>query len=155
MAPTRTAVAGGAIEAGQRLVAPGTDGAELVEGVKPDPDARLDGERLLAGEPQRLADGEWALYKPRWGGFYATALAGHLDALGVDSLVVAGCNFPNCPRATVYEASERDYRLAVATDAVSGLYARAERELVAIGVRLWATDDLDAWLAGLGRVTVP
>ena len=44
------------------------------------------------------------------------AIDGHKEigrrcrALGVDTIVVAGCNLPNCPRATLFEASERDFR---------------------------------------------
>lgn len=63
------------------------------------------------------------MYKPRWGAFFETPLAGHLEQFGVDSLVVCGCN-PNCPRTTVYEASEGDFRLGLVSDATSGLYAR-------------------------------
>lgn len=52
------------------------------------------------------------------------------------TLVFSGCNFPNCPRTSIYEASERDFRVVVARNAVSGLYERGERELVGIGVHL-------------------
>jgi hypothetical protein len=51
-------------------------------------------------------------------------------------VVFAGCNFPNCPRTSIYEASERDFRVVVARDALSGLYERGERELEGIGVQL-------------------
>ena len=61
---------------------------------------------------------------------------------GVDTLVFAGCNFPNCPRTSVYEASERDFRIALVDDAVSGLYDRAVDKLRGIGVTLALTDDL-------------
>lgn len=87
------------------------------------------------------------MYNPRWGAFYRTPLAEHLAGLGVDSLVVCGCNFPNCPRTTVYEASERDFRLALVTDATSGLYARGARELADIGVRLFTAQECAAWVA--------
>lgn len=80
------------------------------------------------------------MYKPRWGAFYNTPLIVHLDALGVGSVVVCGCNFPNCPRATLYEASERDLRIGLITDATSGLYARARSELQAIGTTLLEAD---------------
>lgn len=40
------------------------------------------------------------------------------------------------PRTSIYEASERDFRVVVARDALSGLYERGERELVGIGVHL-------------------
>ena len=76
------------------------------------------------------------MYKPRWGAFYATPLEEHLRALGVDTLVFCGTNFPNCSRTSIYEASERDFRIVVAADAVSGIYDRGRAELEAIGVYL-------------------
>ncbi|WP_459872860.1 hypothetical protein, partial [Endothiovibrio diazotrophicus] len=50
------------------------------------------------------------LYKPRWGAFYRTSLESHLRGLDVSTLVFSGCNFPNCPRTSIYQASERDFR---------------------------------------------
>ncbi len=132
---------------GQQLVAPGTEGAELVEGLKPDPTVALDTEWLLSGRLQQVGDSEWIMYKPRWGAFFQTPLAEHLHRLGVDSVVVCGCNFPNCPRTTVYEASERDFRLVLVRDATSGLYERGEDELASIGVRLFTAQDCEAWVA--------
>jgi nicotinamidase-related amidase len=123
------------IAQGHRVVAPGSDGAEIVDGLKPGPGTRLDADLLLSGRLQELGRCEWAVYKPRWGAFYATPLHEHLQRLGVDTLIVCGCNFPNCPRTTVYEASERDFDAVVVSDAVSGLYERAEEELTNIGVR--------------------
>ena len=52
--------------------------------------------------------------KPRWGAFYETPPHALLRELGVDTVIVAGCNLPNCPRATLVEASERDYRTVLA-----------------------------------------
>lgn len=131
---------------GQPLVAPGTEGADLIEGLKPDPTVALDAEWLLSGRLQQVGETEWIMYKPRWGAFFQTPLAEHLDRLGVDSVVVCGCNFPNCPRATVYEASERDFRLVLVRDATSGFYDRAEDELASIGVRLFTAQDCEAWV---------
>jgi nicotinamidase-related amidase len=54
----------------------------------------------------------------------------------VDTVVVAGCNYPNCPRTSIYEASERDYRVVLVEDAVSGLYERGRAEMTNIGVTL-------------------
>ncbi|HET7481085.1 MAG TPA: isochorismatase family cysteine hydrolase [Rubrobacteraceae bacterium] len=132
----------GEIERGKRVVAPESDGAELVDELKPTPETRLDAERLLSGELQRVAPAEWIMYKPRWGAFYQTPLEGHLQELGVDTVVVCGCNFPNCPRATVYEASERDYRVALVADATSGLYERGAQELENIGVKLMDVEEV-------------
>jgi nicotinamidase-related amidase len=137
----RTAVQGGA-----PWLIPGSEGAELAEDVLPDPGVRLDPDRLLAGEPQTIATCESVLYKPRWGAFYGTRLESQLRELGVTTLVVVGCNFPNCPRTTIYEASERDFRIVLVRDAVSGLYERGERELQAIGVHTVAADGLIATL---------
>lgn len=136
------------VAGGHQLVAPGTAGAELADELKPDATVSLDAEGLLSGRLQRVGPDEWIVYKPRWGAFFRTPLAEHLDRLGVDSLVVCGCNFPNCPRTTVYEASERDFRLALVTDATSGLYERGESELADIGVRLLTAGQCEQWLAG-------
>lgn len=137
-----------AIESGDEIAAPGSDGAELVDELKPSPSGRLDSDRLLAGELQPLGDDEWVMYKPRWGAFYGTPLATHLDELSVDTLVVCGCNFPNCPRTTVYEASERDFRIVLVADAVSGTYERGLDELADIGVAVVTTDRAVGWLSG-------
>lgn len=99
-------------------------------------EVEFDDELLLSGRPQVVGNHELVLYKPRWGAFYATPLQELLDGAGVDTIVFAGCNFPNCPRTSVYQASERDYTVIVASDAVSGLYERGEEELAGIGVVL-------------------
>jgi nicotinamidase-related amidase len=96
----------------------------------------------LAGQPQQVGDREVVLYKPRWGAFYETNLEQHLRALGVTTIALSGCNFPNCPRTTLYEASERDFRLVLITDALSGLYERGAREMEAIGVRLMDSESV-------------
>lgn len=134
------------IRAGQQIVKPDTAGAELVEVLKPSPAVRLEAERLLQGQVQSIGPQEWILYKPRWGAFYRTPLEGFLTQHGIDSLVFCGCNFPNCPRASIYEASERDFRIALATDAVSGIYAEGLSELARIGIVLQETAALIAWL---------
>jgi nicotinamidase-related amidase len=136
------------IEAGEAIVAPGSDGAELVSELKPSDSVRLDAETLLDGGLQRLGEAEWAMYKPRWGAFYRTPLAEHLGTLSVDTLVVCGCNFPNCPRTTVYEASERDFRVVLVADAVSGTYERGLEEVANVGVAVARTDETVDWLDG-------
>jgi nicotinamidase-related amidase len=130
------------------MLRPGTDGSELAPGLLPDPGTVLDPASLLRGEPQRLGPDEVALYKPRWGAFYDTPLDQHLRGAGVDTVVVCGANFPNCPRTTIYEASERDLRVVVPEDAVSGLYPQGAAELRGIGVVLATAADI---VAALGR----
>lgn len=133
-----------AIEAGNRAVSPGSPGAELVDPLKPDPKLRFDANALLSGQMQKLAENEWAMYKPRWDAFYGTPLERHLRDLGVNTVVIVGCNFPNCPRTTVYGASMRDFRVVLIADAVSGVYEQGLKELQAIGV---ATPCLEEYLA--------
>jgi nicotinamidase-related amidase len=122
-------------ELGKKLVIAGTKGAELVEELKPSSSRlRLDTELLLQGEPQQVSTNEWIMYKPRWGAFYATPLENHLHKLNVNTVVICGCNFPNCPRTTVYEASERDFRVVLIKDATSNVYEQGLQELENIGL---------------------
>src|SRR5713226_4342574 len=131
-----------AVEQGAMIVCPGTSGAELAPSLLPSQESRLDTELLLSGAVQALGPNEWAIYKPRWGAFFGTSLEQQLLALGVTSLAFAGCNFPNCPRTSIYEASERDFRIVLVEDAISGLYDRGRDELKNIGVALMNSEQL-------------
>jgi nicotinamidase-related amidase len=130
-----------AVSSGQGMLRPGTAGSQLAPGVPSQP-VELETDLLLDGGRQEIGPGEWVMYKPRWGAFSRTSLHEHLVGRGVTTVVVAGCNFPNCPRTTVYEASERDYRVVLVTDAVSRTYPVGEQELSAIGVALMTTDEV-------------
>ncbi|TYK49656.1 cysteine hydrolase family protein [Actinomadura decatromicini] len=123
------------IASGARLVAPHSPGSRLADDLAPPGAAPLDPDRLLSDEPQRLAEGEHVIYKPRWSAFHRTPLQRHLADLGVNTLVVAGCNYPNCPRATIYDASARDYRLVIAEDATSRFGEHARPEMT--GIAAW------------------
>jgi len=131
-----------AVEQGAALVCPGTSGAELAAPLLPSQESKLDAELLLSGAAQALGQKEWAIYKPRWGAFFGTSLEQHLRKLGITSLAFAGCNFPNCPRTSIYEASERDFRIILVEDAISGLYDRGREEMKNIGVVLMNSDQL-------------
>ena len=135
------------VEEGKSIVRPGTLGAELVEPLKRDADVLLDANRLLEGKLQMLADNEWAMYKPRWDAFYGTPLEKHLRDLAVSAVVVVGCNFPNCPRATIYGASMRDFRAVLIADAVSGVYEQGLLDLNRIGVGTPSSEEYLGWLA--------
>ena len=135
-----------AIRSGKQVVLPGTEGSELVAELKPSPSTRLQSELLLGGNMQPIGDHEVIVYKPRWGAFYRTPLEAFLREHRVDSLVFCGCNFPNCPRASIYEASERDFKIALVKDAVSGLYEQGTRELERIGVSIQTTAEMTSWL---------
>jgi len=136
------------LEGGAPILHPGADGSQLAHELLPDPAQRLDDALLLGGGVQQLAEREVAIYKPRWGAFFRTPLEDHLRAAGVTTLVFSGCNFPNCPRTSIYEASERDFRIVLARDAISGMYERGERELANIGVQLMGSESVvDSLLA--------
>jgi nicotinamidase-related amidase len=117
------------------LLRPGTPGRLLAPGVLTEI-TEFDDELLLSGKPQHIGAEESVLYKPRWGAFFHTDLEAILREQGVDTIVFAGCNFPNCPRTSIYEASERDFTVIVAPDALSGLYDRGREELSGIGVEV-------------------
>lgn len=136
-----------AIEEGKEIVAPESDGAELVDELKPDTSIKLNADMLLSGEMQQISDNEFVMYKPRWGAFYGTALEEFLKELEVDTVVFSGCNYPNCPRTSIYEASERDYRVLLVKDAMSQLYPKGEEEMHNIGVSLLNTNEIESILA--------
>lgn len=129
---------------GAHIVAPGSPGSRLASGLASENAPELDSALLLAGKPQELGPLEYAIFKPRWGAFYRTPLQELLDRLGVDTIVFAGCNFPNCPRASIIQASERDYRIALATDALSQGSEQGLREVSRIGVQLLTTQEIIA-----------
>jgi nicotinamidase-related amidase len=109
----------------------------------------LDYAALLSGEMQSIGVREVVLFKPRWSGFYRTALEDWLRQQGCDTVVVAGCNLPNCPRATLFDASERDFRAVLITDAVSQASDERLADLERIGIHLFTTQAaIDALATG-------
>jgi nicotinamidase-related amidase len=128
------------LEAGAELALVGSGGRMPVSEILPPDIADLDDSRLLAGGLLEVGPFEWVMYKPRWGAFYKTALEEHLLGLQVSTLVLCGCNYPNCPRTTLYEGSERDFRLVAISDGISGLSDEGIADLRGIGVSLFDTD---------------
>lgn len=124
------------------VLRPGTPGRLLAPGLAPIEHLDLDDELLLQGGIQRLGPSEAVIYKPRWGAFYGTPLHSFLQSEEIDTLVFAGCNYPNCPRTSIYEASERDYRIVLAEDATSGLYDRGRSEMTDLGVILQTAEQV-------------
>ena len=135
------------IEEGKEVAAPETEGAELVQELKPNSSIKLNAETLLSGKLQQIGENEFVMYKPRWGAFYGTNLEVFLKEHGKDTLVFSGCNFPNCPRTSIYEASERDFRIVLAKDAISQLYPKGEEEMNNIGVGMLTTNEIQGHLA--------
>jgi nicotinamidase-related amidase len=135
-----------AIERGARFAVPGSAGSQIAPELLPNP-VELDHELLLSGELQQIGPREHVMYKARWGAFYQTKLEQHIHDTGSDTLVFVGCNFPNCPRASIYEASERDFRIVLVSDALSGLDDRGIKECRAIGVDVRNLSATLAWLS--------
>ncbi len=141
------------VESGAAILRPGSSGAELAAELLPEPSTRLDVELLLSGSSQRVGPREMIIYKPRWGAFYGTPLETYLQELGVSSLAFTGCNFHNCPRTSIYEASERDFRIVLVEDAVSGLYERGKEEMENIGVCVMSVAELEEAIVGAAAVS--
>jgi nicotinamidase-related amidase len=137
-----------ALLAGRPLLLKGSQGRRPVDALLPDPMPSIDDDTLLKGEAQFIGPDEAILFKPRWGAFYRTPLEAHLKARGVSTLVIAGCNFPNCTRATLYQASERDYRVTAVVDAISGLTPPDVACLESIGINCLTTAQLIALMEG-------
>ena len=133
------------IERGARFAVPGSAGSQIAPDLLPNP-VELDHELLLSGEFQQIGPHEHVMYKPRWGAFYQTKLEQHLRDTRSDTLVFVGCNFPNCPRTSIYEASERDFRIMLVSDALSGLDDRGIKECAGIGVDVRNLSATLAWL---------
>lgn len=97
---------------GKGICIPGTPGAQIVD--------------ELAPLPQ-----ETVLRKLRFSAFFQTELDMLLRRLKVDTVVVAGTQYPNCVRGTAVDAMSHDYRTIVVTDACS---AQTE-EIAAANIR--------------------
>ena len=121
------------------MAVPYTEGVELVKEIKPASINTIKYDELLKGEIQSISNNELIMYKPRWGAFYQTNLEIFLRKLNINTIVFTGCNFPNCPRTSIYEASERDFRIVLIEDAVSGIYKKGVDELKNIGVNVLFT----------------
>ncbi len=59
--------------------------------------------------------------KKRYSAFHATDLDFLLHRLGVDTLILAGINTTTCILVTAFDATNRDYRVVVAADAVDSM----------------------------------
>lgn len=87
------------LSAGGYAVA-GTAGAEIVAALTP-------------------TAGELRLVKPRFSAFHHTPLHSVLSGKGISRVVVCGTQYPNCIRATAFDALSLDYEVIVAEDATS------------------------------------
>src|SRR5438477_8264014 len=59
--------------------------------------------------------------KKRYSAFYATDLDFLLRRLGIDTVILAGINTTTCVLCSAFEATNRDFRVVVAADAVDSI----------------------------------
>ncbi len=84
----------------RRYLVPGTNGCEIVGPLRPRP-------------------GEYRLVKNRYSCFMNTELDFMLRRLGVTRLVICGTQYPNCIRASIFDAVCHGYRVVNVIDATS------------------------------------
>ena len=143
-----------AVEEGLRILMPGTLGAELIDELKPPKAARLDPDLLFGGGFQEIGPNEFVHYRPRWGAFHDTKLDHRLRAQHITTLVVCGFSFSTGGRASVYEASARDFRIVLVPDALCNATEEAVQELGRIGIYLMDTQNCLSWMTGTGSGSV-
>ena len=137
-----------ALSEGAQMFLAGSEGREVAPELLPHNAAAPDDSLLLRNQPQEIGTNEWYIYKSRWGAFYKSCLEETLRAKGVSTIVLAGCNYPNCIRATVYEASERDFRVVAITDGISNFSENGWNELSSIGINLMSAEEFISELNG-------
>lgn len=130
------------VRAADSMLTPGTPGRLLAPELVAGTDGELDDDLLLSGGIQVLSNRDLVVFKPRWGAFFRTPLEERLRGSAIDTTVFVGCNFPNCPRTSIYEASERDFHVVAVEDAISGLYPQGIRELRGIGVEVVRSEEV-------------
>src|SRR5215469_11793655 len=68
--------------------------------------------------PELYAEGDFVVTgKKRYSAFYATDLEFLLHRLGIDTVILAGINTTSCVLCAAFEATNRDYRVVVASEA--------------------------------------
>jgi len=106
---------------------PGTKGVEIVDALAP-------------------IEGDCRVLKHRFSAFFGTDLEMNLRGLGIDHVVICGTQYPNCIRATAFDAIAHNFPTTVITDATSAAseeVAQANiRDMQNIGIRCISFDAL-------------
>lgn len=130
------------------------DGGVLVQDILP---ALADAKSLAAGtwdaeivDELTPSEGDFVVDKNRYSAFYGTGLEPILTSLGIEHLVVCGVTTNMCVETTARDASQRDYRVFVVSDATGELErSRHEMALNTLGFGFgWvvSTDQVtEAW----------
>jgi len=98
-----------------------------------------------------VAEGEVIVVKRRWSAFFATDLDLVLRRLGIDTVVVAGVQTPNCIRATAVDATSLDYETVVLSDATASaddtVQAANLSDMANMGIRIATVEETVRGLA--------
>ncbi|HWQ65065.1 MAG TPA: isochorismatase family cysteine hydrolase [Methanospirillum sp.] len=91
-------------------------------------------------------ESEYLLPKIRMSAFIGTGLDLTLRTLGVDTIVVAGIQTPNCIRTTVFDAMAYNYHTFLVTDATAAqsdeIHQSNVRDMANIGVQIIRSTDI-------------
>jgi nicotinamidase-related amidase len=99
------------------------------------------------------APGERVVVKKFPSAFHGTGLDDDLRAVGIDTLVVAGCTTSVCVRATVVDALQHGYRTLVAAEAVGDFVPELHRlHLADLDARYADVTSVDELVSYLTRV---
>jgi len=85
---------------GNKYAVPNTEGCEIIDELTPE-------------------NNEYRIVKNRFSGFMNTGLGFILNRLKISNIVITGTQYPNCVRATAFDAVALDYNVTVVTDATS------------------------------------
>ena len=127
------------------------DGGVLVQDLLP---ALADTKSLAAGswdadivDELTPEDDDFIIDKNRYSAFYGTRIEPILTSLGIDSLVMCGVTTNMCVETSARDASQRDYRVFVVSDATGELdKERHEHALNTLGFGF-------GWVVGSDEVT--
>ncbi len=99
--------------------------------------------------------GEMVVIKHGWSAFLGTELHGHLQEMGIRTLVIGGTQTPNCIRATLYDATSLGYEVVLLGDGTSSAHPEVQaanlRDLAALGVPILSCSELLALLSPKGE----
>jgi nicotinamidase-related amidase len=97
------------------------------------------------------APGEYILKKVRMSAFLQTELDLILRSLGVDTVVIAGIQTPNCIRTTAFDAVAYNYVTFLVQDAVAAqtpeIHASNVQDMRNIGIGDLSSDELEGFLS--------
>lgn len=96
--------------------------------------------------------GEYLLPKIRMSAFIGTGLDLTLRTLGVDTVIVAGIQTPNCIRTTVFDALAYNYHACLVVDATAAqtdeIHRQNIRDMQNIGVRMIRSEEMAGFFDG-------